>query len=194
MAEAIHSNPAFASQAAFRAVLDTMARPGTIHRIATESPPFPLSAGAAAVALALCDHDTPVWLGATLRVAPVIDWLRFHCGSPIVDTPCDAAFAFVQSASDLRLADFNIGTPDYPDRSTTIVMQVASLNSGAGLTLTGPGIPDRRALCVEPQPDNFSSQLAANRAHFPCGVDLLLIAGNEMAALPRSVLLINEDK
>ena len=188
------SNPVFASQAAFRSVLDAMARPGTIHPIATESAPSPLSAGAAAIALALCDHDTPVWLDATLRSAPVLEWLRFHCGSPVVDAPSDAAFAFVQSATDLRLADFNIGTSDYPDRSTTIVMQVASVNSGAGLTLTGPGIADRRTLHVDGLPADFHVQLTANRAHFPCGVDLLLIADSEMAALPRSVRLINEDK
>jgi alpha-D-ribose 1-methylphosphonate 5-triphosphate synthase subunit PhnH len=189
-------NPVFAAQATFRAVLDAMARPGTIHTIEAAAAPSPLSGSAAAVALTLCDHDTAIWLDATLRAsAPAIEWLRFHCGSPVVDKPRDATFAFMSAALGLSpLADFNIGTPDYPDRSTTLVVQVASLRLGRSLTLTGPGIPDRRPFHVDPLPKDFSSQLAANRAHFPCGVDLLLVADGELAGLPRSVRLVNEDK
>jgi alpha-D-ribose 1-methylphosphonate 5-triphosphate synthase subunit PhnH len=189
------ANPVFAAQATFRAVLDAMARPGTIHKVEAAAAPSPLSPTAAALALTLCDHDTPVWLDTTLRAsAPVIEWLRFHCNSPVVDRPCDAAFAFISAAQELPpFSNFNIGTPDYPDRSTTIVIQVASLRAGAHLTLTGPGIPERRSFHIDPLPKNFSEQLATNRAHFPCGVDLLLVADGEVAALPRTARLVNED-
>ena len=125
----------------------------------------------------------------------MIEWLRFNCGSPVVGNPRDAAFAFMSGAPELPpFAGFNIGTPDYPDRSTTIVIQVASLQSGRGLTLTGPGIPGRRSFRADPLPQDFSDQLAANRGHFPCGVDLLLVADGEGAALPRSTRLLNEDE
>ena len=195
MAAAALSNPVFAAQATFRAVLDAMARPGTIHTIEAAGAPSPLSPTAAAVALTLCDHDTPVWLDGALRAsAPVIEWLRFHCNSPVVDKPGDAAFAFWSAAAELPpFSDFNTGTPDYPDRSTTIVIQVASLRAGARLTLTGPGIPERRSFHVDPLPKDFSNQLAANRAQFPCGIDLLLVAHGELAALPRTARLVNED-
>jgi alpha-D-ribose 1-methylphosphonate 5-triphosphate synthase subunit PhnH len=196
MAAAELANPVFAAQATFRAVLDAMARPGTIHPIDVAGAPSPLSPTAAAVALTLCDHDTPVWLDAALRASvPVIEWLRFHCNAPIVDRPRDAAFAFLSAARELPpFSDFNIGTPDYPDRSTTIAIQVASLRTGARLTLTGPGIPERRSFHVDPLPHDFSDQFAANRARFPCGVDLLLVADGEVAALPRTARLVNEDK
>jgi alpha-D-ribose 1-methylphosphonate 5-triphosphate synthase subunit PhnH len=196
MANAELSNPVFAAQATFRAVLDALARPGTIHTIEAAGAPSPLSPTAAAVALTLCDHDTPVWLDATLRAsAPVIEWLRFHCNMPVVNAPRDAAFAFISVAGALPpFSDFNIGTPDYPDRSTTIMVQVASLREGARLTLTGPGIPERRSFHVDPLPRDFSDQLAANRGHFPCGVDLLLVGDGEIAALPRTTRLVNEDK
>jgi alpha-D-ribose 1-methylphosphonate 5-triphosphate synthase subunit PhnH len=196
MADAELSNPVFAAQATFRAVLDAMARPGTIHTIEAAAAPSPLSPTAAAVALTLCDHDTPLWLDAALRVsAPLIEWLRFHCNAPVVDRPCDAAFAFLSAAPELPpFSDFNIGTPDYPDRSTTVVIQIASFRAGARLTLTGPGIAERRSFHVDPLPKDFSDQLAANRALFPCGVDLLLVADGEIAALPRTARLVNEDK
>jgi alpha-D-ribose 1-methylphosphonate 5-triphosphate synthase subunit PhnH len=35
-------------------------------------------------------------------------------------------------------------------------------------------------------PVDFVSQLQSNRRTFPCGVDIVLIAGSEIAALPRS--------
>ena len=55
--------PVFEAQAVFRSLMDCMARPGTIgHVAASVLPPKPLSPAAGAVALTLCDHDTPVWL------------------------------------------------------------------------------------------------------------------------------------
>ena len=94
------ADPVFAAQATFRAVLDAMARPGSIQRIDTAlTPPPPLARGAAAVALTLADHDTPVWLGADLAAHPgIAEWLRFHCGCEIVAEPALAAFAFTADA------------------------------------------------------------------------------------------------
>ncbi len=191
------SHPVFGAQSTFRSILDAMAQPGTIQAVKVETPaPPPLLPSTAAIALTLCDHDTPVWLDASLRQsAPVTEWLGFHCGSRIVDAPRDAAFAFLVGASELRpFADFHIGTPDYPDRSTTIVIQVGSLRSGEALTFSGPGIPGQRSFRAAPLPADMRDRLAANRAHFPCGVDLLLAADGEIAALPRSARLVSEDK
>lgn len=192
MTAAAISNPVFATQATFRALLDAMARPGTIHTIEPMAAPSPLSPTAAAVARTLCDHDTPLWLDDSLGDStPVLEWLRFHCGSPIAGAPRDATFAFISAPPKLlSFAEFSVGTPDYPDRAATIVFQVASLRSGPALTLTGPGIPKQRALQWEPQPLDFADCLAVNRAHFPCGVDLLLVADGEVAALPRSVRVV----
>src|SRR5262245_14511965 len=167
-----------------------MARPGQVFPVQTDvSPPAPLSAAGAAVALTLCDHDTPVWLAAELRAgAAVGEWLRFHCGCALVDDPADAAFALASDAENLPAFDaFNIGTPDYPDRSTTILLQVDSLSSGADMVLTGPGIRERSVLRAEPLPPDIAERMAANRRLFPCGIDLVLVAPTAVAALPRSV-------
>src|SRR5262249_39154637 len=179
-----------AAQSTFRAILDAMARPGRVLPVqADASPPPPLSPAGGAVALTLCDHDTPVWLAAQLRVcAAVGEWLRFHCGCGLVAAPAAAAFSLAHGAGALpRFDKSNIGTPDYPDGSTTIVLQVQSLSSGATLALTGPGIRDRGALQAEPLPPDMAERLAVNRRLFPCGIDLLLVAPDAVAALPRSV-------
>jgi alpha-D-ribose 1-methylphosphonate 5-triphosphate synthase subunit PhnH len=38
-------------------------------------------------------------------------------------------------------------------------------------------------------PSDFEARLAGNRALFPRGVDLLLVAGHELAALPRTTVV-----
>jgi len=184
------SHPVLSAQSTFRAILDAMARPGRVLPVrADASPPPPLSPAGGAVALTLCDHDTPVWLATELRASAAVgEWLTFHCGCDLVDDPAGAAFALASGAADLPGFDkFNIGTPDYPDRSTTIVLQVQSLSSGTTLALTGPGIRDRSALQAEPLPPDMAERLAVNRRLFPCGIDLLLVAPTAVAALPRSV-------
>ena len=92
------------AQSTFRAILDATARPGSIHSFSgVADAPSPLSPGAAAIAMALCDHDTPVWIDTGLSAsAPVREWLRFYCGCPIVPNPRDAAFAFASEPRALR--------------------------------------------------------------------------------------------
>jgi alpha-D-ribose 1-methylphosphonate 5-triphosphate synthase subunit PhnH len=187
--------PALAAQAAFRALLDATASPGRVLALAaTASAPPPLSGAAASVALTLCDHDTPVWLDAALRESDEVSaWLRFRCGCRLVDETDAAAFAFVAAPAAMPpFGRFCPGTPDYPDRSTTVVLQVGTLRHGPPLVLTGPGIRKRAILRAGPLPDDMAARLADNRALFPRGVDLILVGKDEIAALPRSVRLVSE--
>jgi alpha-D-ribose 1-methylphosphonate 5-triphosphate synthase subunit PhnH len=195
MLTAAFVDPVSSAQATFRAILDAMARPGSLRPLTVSlSAPPPMNRGAAAVALTLCDQDTPVWLDAELRAsARVCEWLRFHCGCPLVEEPEQAAFAFVSRAADVpAFEDFNIGTADYPDRSTTVVLQVKTLSSAPGLVLTGPGIRDARTLNAELLPNDMVRRLARNRSLFPRGVDLILATQDAVAALPRSVRVLEE--
>jgi alpha-D-ribose 1-methylphosphonate 5-triphosphate synthase subunit PhnH len=189
------ADPVLSAQSTFRAVLDAMARPGSVQRIgAAPTPPSRLARGAAAIALTLCDHDTPVWLGADLEADDdMAAWLRFHCGCELVHEPARAAFAFAGPAADLPdFAAFNLGTTDYPDRSTTLIAQVQTLAAGAGLVLAGPGIRDRSRLLAEPLPRDMVARLARNHALFPRGIDLLLATDDAVAAIPRSIRVAPE--
>jgi alpha-D-ribose 1-methylphosphonate 5-triphosphate synthase subunit PhnH len=180
------ADPVTTSQAVFRAVMDAMARPGTLQPLPAElAPPAPLSPTAAAAALALLDYETPFWLDAA--GADVAHWLRFHTGAPIASAPQEAAFAFLADPVRAELARFAAGTPEYPDRSTTLVLQVARFTDGTPLHLTGPGIQGERVLAAAPLPADIVAQLAANRALFPRGVDLVLVSPTHVAALPRAI-------
>ena len=183
-----------AAQSTFRAVLDATARPGTIVRLGEPSnAPPPLGAAAGAVALTLCDQDTPVWLDPYLRSSSaLIDWLRFHSGARVIDDPHAATFAFVGATQELPPLDqFNPGTAEYPDRSTTIILEVQSFEHGPSYVLAGPGIAGERTIRVSALPADMTERLAANRRLFPCGIDLLLATDTDIMALPRSVRLTN---
>jgi alpha-D-ribose 1-methylphosphonate 5-triphosphate synthase subunit PhnH len=182
--------PPLAAQGHFRTLLDAMAHPGRVVPLVAEQPepPLPMQGAAFAVALTLLDHETPVWLGPSLHVPAVADGLRFHCGCPITADPATAALAFAVPEEVGRLDRFAQGTADYPDRSTTLVLQVRAL-AGEGpraMRLTGPGIETAHMLFVPDLPDQLWAELAANADLYPLGVDLVLVAGGLIAALPRS--------
>jgi alpha-D-ribose 1-methylphosphonate 5-triphosphate synthase subunit PhnH len=183
------ADPVFDAQRLFRVVLAALSRPGTVHPLPVDlDPPSPLTPWAGALALTLFDLDTPVWLDAGLDTPAARDWLRFHAGCPLVAAPEQAAFALVGDAADLGdLTRFAIGDAEYPDRSATVIAQVAGLQAGAGWTLTGPGIKGRARLSVDGLPLGFLDAWAENAALYPQGVDLFMAAPRALAALPRSV-------
>jgi len=173
------TNPAIGSAHAFRSVMEAMARPGTIHGINGTQPPTPLSVAAGTVLLTLCDTDTPVYLAGEADHDDVRAWLAFHTGAPLTG-PSHAMFAVGDWDALMPLSSYPIGTPEYPDRSTTLIVECANLQAN-GATLHGPGIRSEAALSL-PETRAFQS----NRAMFPLGLDFLFACGDQIAALPRS--------
>jgi len=173
------SSPPEQSATAFRAVLESVARPGTIWALGGAQPPEPLSVAAGTVLLTLADGTTPVHLAGDANCQQVRDWITFHIGAPLVDAK-QAVFAVGRWQDLTPIGRFHHGDPDYPDRSATLIVLVDGLtNSGA--RLTGPGIATDAWLSL-PEIAAFQS----NTAKFPLGLDFLLTAGAHMAALPRS--------
>jgi alpha-D-ribose 1-methylphosphonate 5-triphosphate synthase subunit PhnH len=183
------SNPVQSSQAVFRCVMDALARPGSIQTIAEAvNAPAILVPATAAVALTLFDHDTSIWLDERLATTPEIAaWLRFQSGAPLTQDASRAAFALIGNDTALPLFEtFAQGTPEYPDRSTTLVVQVDTFTDGPEWVLSGPGIRGTSTLRASALPSDFAERMQANRALFPLGIDLLLVCGAQLVALPRS--------
>jgi len=188
------ADPVHGAQSVFRAVLDAMARPGRIvavpENVLAAAPPAPLGRAAASVLLTLCDIDTPLWLDRRTQ-AGAADYLRFHCGVPLAADPAAARFAMAVEADALPPLDaFDLGSDEYPDRSATLVVEVAGLaagkSGGTALTLSGPGIAGSAALTVDRLPDGFQAQRTALAPLFPRGLDVVLTCGDRLAALPRT--------
>jgi alpha-D-ribose 1-methylphosphonate 5-triphosphate synthase subunit PhnH len=177
------------AQTTFRSVMDAMARPGSVQRVtvAVGTPPH-LMRGTAAIALTLLDHDTAIWLDPLLaETAEVTKWLRFHSGAPVIADPSVADFALVSEASALPALDrFSFGSNEYPDRSTTLVLQVESLARGLPYQLRGPGIDGSAMLHANIRPADLFERLAINAALFPRGIDVVLVADDMIVAIPRT--------
>jgi len=170
---AIHaafSDPPRESQQVFRAVMNAMARPGDVIGIdAGFAPPAPMNAAAAAVLLTLADFETTVW--ADTYSPDAAQFLRFHTGARLIDDPTAATFALLtdpQAAP--ALETFAQGTPDYPDRSATLIIQVE--------------------MFAAPLPADFLAQWRDNHARFPQGVDMIFAGRGQIAALPRSTEIV----
>jgi alpha-D-ribose 1-methylphosphonate 5-triphosphate synthase subunit PhnH len=179
------------SQSLFRLAMEAMARPGSILGVSLDlQPPAPLDRTAAALLLTLCDFETPIWLDAILADTPgVAEFVRFHTGARLVDAPAEATYAVVADAQGmLPLASFAQGTPEYPDRSATLIVQVARLQA-AGWKLEGPGIRGHALFSASPLSADFVHQARANRGQFPCAVDMFFTTRTALAALPRSTRL-----
>ncbi|MDQ2094459.1 phosphonate C-P lyase system protein PhnH [Rhodalgimonas zhirmunskyi] len=172
------ANPAQDSARAFRAALSALARPGRIEALTGATAPDPVSPAAAALLLTLCDGETPLYLAPGHDSPAIRDWIAFHIGAPIV-APEAAQFALGRWES-LPLAAFPVGTSDYPDRSTTLIVERDTL-SNDGPRLTGPGIEVEAHLSL-PETAAFR----ANRALFPLGLDFYFTADDRLAGLPRS--------
>ncbi len=186
------ADPVFDSQAVFRRVMDALARPGTIQAIGdVTDPPPPLAAHVGAIAATLFDHDTRIWLDPQLaREEAVTGWLAFHTGAPLIAQPIDAHFAIVANPAVLpSLEAFSQGTQEYPDRSTTLILQIDRLKRGPALQLTGPGIRDAARIAPVGLPAHFVEQWDANRERFPRGVDVILAAREGIVGLPRTTVV-----
>jgi alpha-D-ribose 1-methylphosphonate 5-triphosphate synthase subunit PhnH len=181
------ADPARDGARAFRAMLDAMARPGRlVTPPAPASVPPGLSAAAASVVLTLVDADARLWVAPRLRPA-LEGWLRFWCGTAPEPDPARAAFGLGRWPELAGAGPWAQGTPAWPDRSATLIVEVEALAEGEGATLRGPGIETAHRLEVAGVDASFWADRAAARAAFPLGTDVILTAGARLAALPRTL-------
>ncbi len=173
---------------AFRAILQAMSRPGTVQPIAApDEYPSAISGAAATVLLTLPDHSTPVWLDASLAGTDLDGYIRFHSGAALTGDPSHAAFAVLpKDANTFAHSIFCHGTDEYPDRSTTVIIDITSFGGRVAVRLSGPGIDGFCDFRADGVPSAFWKEMITNGALFPLGIDVILTAPGFVAAIPRS--------
>ncbi len=172
-------DPARDAAFAFRAALDALSRPGTIRQIDGAEAPAPCSPAAATMIVTLCDPTTPLYVAPSHDNEALREWITFQTGAPFA-AAIDAVFAIGTWDALAPLGAYAGGTPAYPDRSATLIVEVPVLEA-KGAVLAGPGIETKAQLNL-PEVDAFQ----ANRAQFPLGLDFFFTYGNRVAGLPRS--------
>lgn len=178
------NHPVADAQRAFRRILKAMSEPGVMVSLPLAQGWGELSPAATAVLLTLVDQESALWIDARLDNEVLRSNLRFHTGAPL-SAGRDAPFALSHAASSPDPADFAAGDNLAPEKSTTLIIELPSLNGGLTLRLSGPGLRESRA--IAPQlPESVLAYLR-NRPHpFPQGVDLIFTCGEAMMALPRT--------
>ena len=92
----------------------------------------------------------------------------------------EAGFAVGTWEALAPLDGYRIGEAEYPDRSATLMVEMAELVP-VGADLSGPGIRHTARLSL-PETEAFRR----NARLFPLGLDFFLTAGDRVAALPRT--------
>lgn len=194
MTEQGFTNIAVQSAHAFRSIMQAMARPGVpVSMDAPLEVPAPLKSASAAVALTLCDFQTPVWLSPALANETVRGYLKFHTGAPVAERLAEAHFAFLSVEEEgPPLTFFAQGTHEYPDRSATLVIQVPGFH-GRSVVLEGPGIKQAVRFGVDGLSQEFWTAMAENHARFPVGIDVIFAGPSSLAAVPRSTMVRIEE-
>lgn len=165
-----------AQQACYRTLLQAMARPATVHRLAAGDRPAWLLVAATLIdgAVTLADPD---------RLLSGDDWAFLQAA------PADVAEAAYVLADGSRAPHFSptLGTLDQPHLGATVLVVVAHVGDGPlHLDADGPGIPARRRLDLLGLDPAWITARNRWTAPFPLGVDLLLADDERIAALPRT--------
>ena len=201
------ADPVHGAQQTFRVLLDAMSEPGRLHALhdaATdglapddaEMRP-PLGIALAAALLTLLDADTPVHLAGALGNDDARAWLRFHTGARDVPAAAGMTAALARDVDAALWNALHLGTDDAPQSGATLFVEVEALSerplAGAiALTLRGAGIASSRNLAVAGLPAAFWQWRIALQAELPRGVDLVLVCGEQVAAIPRSTRIESE--
>jgi alpha-D-ribose 1-methylphosphonate 5-triphosphate synthase subunit PhnH len=182
-------------QRAFRALLNAMARPGTVATVA-HHPHGGRRAVAVALLEALLDHE--VTFAVVPEQAEVIETLLRLTGSRLAP-PEEANYLLAEGdgiAHALRVA--TTGTPEYPDQGGMVFATISRVSATAGgapaLVLAGPGIDGRRTVWIDGFTDECRRLFTDKNGDLPLGIDLVLAAPDgRFTCLSRYTRIIGED-
>ncbi|PAU77297.1 phosphonate C-P lyase system protein PhnH [Halomonas salipaludis] len=181
------NDPVHDSQRLFRQLLAAMSEPGTRYTLDAPQPPDgEIGPALWGTLLTLCDLDTRVWLAPEWDTAALREALALHTGSRVTECAEEADFALVTPDTMGKGPDFSLGSDEYPDRSTTLLVVLDDLEGAEEWRLSGPGIADCRVLGLGAAARPLMARLIANQNHFPRGLDTILTCGARLAAIPRS--------
>jgi alpha-D-ribose 1-methylphosphonate 5-triphosphate synthase subunit PhnH len=187
MAETIYSAAALDSSRDFRMLLDAMAKPGHVFALAPKLEAIgSVFATTLTIAQTLFDFQTPIWLAPELSSEAFKHHLKFHTGAPIITHMSAASFAVLTPNTQLpSLLQFGQGTHEYPDRSTTLIIQVEDF-SADDVVLSGPGLKDPIGFGAKGLFQEFWADMIANQQSYPLGVDIIFASIYAIACCPRS--------
>jgi alpha-D-ribose 1-methylphosphonate 5-triphosphate synthase subunit PhnH len=174
-------------QETFRALLDAMARPGTVGHV-----PLHVAGGdmAAAVSVfeALIDHE--VSFAAVPSMPGATEALLRLTGSRVAALSTADYVLCREDSLEEVLRQAKTGPLDYPDRGATIVCRVSEIGEGEAVTLSGPGIDGTTTLRLRSFAASARQEFSARNEDRPLGVDIVFVdSAGRIACLNRYTAL-----
>lgn len=182
-----HSTPAeTTARETFQALMGALSNPGRSFSL----PGAGLTSDqrCAQIGMTLLDLETNFYTpDLMLRATLVQSGAHFR-------TPANAAYLFLPDPTLFEglllrqtldiIAQATVGTITDPDEGATLIV-ACEFGTGPRLQLSGPGIQHSCQLRVAHLPNEFW-RLRADKLHYPLGIDLFLVAANQVVGLPRT--------
>lgn len=165
-------------QAAFRQVMNCFAYPGRVSVLETEAEhALPL------VLATLVDREVSLADPQALLDEDEHRRLGAHLASPE-----KAQFVVCQGQCP---PDFlpALGSLENPEQGATLILIADSFAAGVRVHLSGPGIPDETAVCMQGIDPTWWQKREQWNSGFPMGVDMIVVAGRQVLGLPRTTRL-----
>jgi alpha-D-ribose 1-methylphosphonate 5-triphosphate synthase subunit PhnH len=193
-----------ASQAVFRVLLGSLARPGRVLRLPAQPAghglaegriqgvPIAPGAGPGVVPLALATIDSKVAIVGSASWQSRVCEATGALTADITDASLVAIYEPVQAAV---ISQLRRGSAAEPEAGAKVGLGCRALVEGgtAGLTLelAGPGVPGRVRLGVDGVDAAVFDELRSVNAAFPAGIDVWLVDDQgQVAGMPRSTLQV----
>lgn len=165
-------------QAAFRQIMNCFAYPGRVNVLETEAEhALPL------VLATLVDREVSLADPQALLDEDEHRRLGTHLASPE-----KAQFVVWQGQCP---PDFlpALGSLENPEQGATLILIADSFAAGVRVHLSGPGIPDETAVCMQGIDPTWWQKREQWNSGFPMGVDMIVVAGRQVLGLPRTTRL-----
>jgi len=191
----IQYDEVFDAQQHYRLLLDSMARPGKINRLAAPIGAVPEGINEASVltAFALLNADTSFCPLAS-NGKEIGDYLLLNTSShPLPHTQAD--YIFLPGKGESRqIAELRVGSLSYPEEGATLVVDTEEISpdplSGAvEFILKGPGVEGEKKVYVRGLQIDLPVRVREQNLEFPLGIDMILTdKHNHIICIPRSNL------
>jgi alpha-D-ribose 1-methylphosphonate 5-triphosphate synthase subunit PhnH len=177
------------SQAVFRVLLESLARPGRIYQLPEVSGGRGPEPGPGIVPLALAV------IGSKVAILGEPAWQARVCratGALPADVSEASLVAIYGRADAHTVSRLRRGSAAVPEEGAKVGLACGSLTAGGPgevtVELSGAGVPGRMRLGVDGLGREVFGALRSANATFPAGVDVWLVDdGGQVAGLPRSV-------
>ena len=179
-------SPVADAQAVFRTTLSAMSEPGLPQNLPMAEGLDSLQAASWALLQALLDADVKVHLGDSVSTNKVCSNVLFHTGCELTADKTQADFIVCDLATALTWdwRGLKRGSERSPEHSATLIIQVDALEGEAHSVWQGPGIEHQRDMNTVLDKTFWLKRAAAMA--FPLGVDVMLVAGQDLIGLPRT--------